>query len=188
MPYQTERLFAEYETIRAHVPIEDPSSLNSLDQLYAKVLVISSASEFENEISDLIQKFARESARSPELVTLVRRKAVERQYFQNFDWNAKNLNKFLSLFGGRVESMFDESVASGELDKPDILAFISMNGHRNELVHGNFAASAIDLTPTEVMEKFRRAVRVCATIAKCLGSAAAEPEPSDGAAQNPAAV
>jgi hypothetical protein len=174
MPYQTERLFDEYTEIRAHVPNEDLSSLTSLDQLYAKVLVISSGSEFEHVVSDIMLEFAAAGAKVPEITTLIQRKAVERQYFQNFAWDAKNINKFLSLFGGRVPVLFESKLDSDEITRDNVIDFIKMNAHRNELVHRNFAAASIEVTPQEVMDRFRSAVRVCDVLRTILEEAARE--------------
>ena len=174
MPYQTERLNDEYHAIREHIGAADLSALNSLDQLYAKVLVISSGSEFEALVSEIMEKFALAGAKVPEITTLIQRKAIDRQYFQNFAWDAKNINKFLSLFGGRVSEMFELKLAAGELSKENVLDFIQMNGRRNELVHRNFAAASADLTPEEAIAKFRSAVRVCDVLDAVLSQATLE--------------
>jgi hypothetical protein len=185
MAYQTDRLFEEYRAIRAHVPAEDLSSLNSLDQLYAKVLVISSGSEFETIVSNMMLEFATAGAKIPEITTLIQRKAIERQYFQNFAWEAKNINKFLSLFGGRVRDSFDAKLAADELSQQSIIDFIQSNNHRNELIHRNFAAASIEMTPDEVMKRFSSAVVVCDVLRTILGDAAA-PGPPFPVAPGPA--
>lgn len=182
MPYQTERLHEEYRVVRAHVPADDISALNSLDQLYAKVLVISSGSEFESLVASMMMEFGTRGALIPEITTLIQRKAVERQYFQNFDWSAKNINRFLSLFGGKVTELFDAATAAGVIPKESISDFISMNGHRNDLIHGNFAAASIDLTPEEVMAKFQSAVGLCDALEGILREVVeAAPAPGPGA-------
>lgn len=67
---------------------------------YSKVLILASASYFEDKISNLILDFCSSQTGENELITeFVRRKGLARQYHTLFSWKENNANTFFSLFG-----------------------------------------------------------------------------------------
>jgi hypothetical protein len=128
------------------------------DDNLKKVLLLSAASYFEDEIKDIILSFVEKNSDDNLMIkSFVKNKAVERQYHTYFDWNAKNANKFFSLFGEEFKNRAEEDVKDNSDLKKPILAFLEIGNLRNELVHGNFAVFPIEKTVEEIYELYRSA-------------------------------
>ena len=70
------------------------------DDNLKKVLLLSAASYFEDEIKDIILSFVEKNSNDNSMIkSFVKNKAVERQYHTYFDWGTGNANRFFSLFG-----------------------------------------------------------------------------------------
>ncbi|MEA3324548.1 MAG: HEPN domain-containing protein [Euryarchaeota archaeon] len=121
------------------------------DDNLKKVLLLSAASYFEDEIKDIILSFVeKNSGTNLIIISFVKNKAVERQYHTYFDWSARNANRFFSLFGDGFKDQASEDVKdNSELEK-SIRAFLEIGNLRNELVHGNFAVFPIEKTVEEI--------------------------------------
>lgn len=121
------------------------------DDNLKKVLLLSAASYFEDEIKDIILSFVEKNSDDNLMIkSFVKNKAVERQYHTYFDWNAKNANKFFSLFGEEFKNRAEGDVKDNSGLKEPILAFLEIGNLRNELVHGNFAVFPIEKTVEEI--------------------------------------
>ena len=106
---------------------------------FRKVLVLSIASYFENEVKNLILDFIKQKSRSEIVSTFVQRKAIERQYHTFFQWDGSNANAFFGLFGSDFKQKCKELISvDGELESA-VKAFIELGRTRNELVHLDFA-------------------------------------------------
>jgi hypothetical protein len=128
------------------------------DDNLKKVLLLSAASYFEDEIKDIILSFVEKNSDDNLMIkSFVKNKAVERQYHTYFDWNAKNANKFFSLFGEEFKNRAEEDVKDNSDLKKPILAFLEIGNLRNELVHGNFAVFPIEKTVEEIYDLYRLA-------------------------------
>ena len=127
------------------------------DDNLKKVLLLSAASYFEDEIKELILNFVEKNSNSPMIKSFVKNKAVERQYHTYFDWGTRNANRFFSLFGDEFKNQAKGDVKdNSELEK-SIRDFLEIGNLRNELVHGNFAVSHIEKTVEEIYELYRSA-------------------------------
>ncbi|PXF60982.1 MAG: hypothetical protein C4B59_06430 [Candidatus Methanogaster sp.] len=128
------------------------------DDNLKKVLLLSAASYFEDEIKDIILSFVeKNSGNNLIIISFVKNKAVERQYHTYFDWSARNANRFFSLFGDGFKDQASEDVKdNSELEK-SIRAFLEIGNLRNELVHGNFAVFPIEKTVEEIYDLYRLA-------------------------------
>ncbi|MEA1909157.1 MAG: HEPN domain-containing protein [Euryarchaeota archaeon] len=130
------------------------------DDNLKKVLLLSAASYFEDEIKDMILSFVEKNSDNNQMIkSFVRNKAVERQYHTYFEWNAKNVNKFFSFFGEEFKDRAKGDVEDNSDLKESIRAFLEIGNLRNELVHGNFAVFPIEKTVEEIYNLYRSAHR-----------------------------
>lgn len=128
------------------------------DDNLKKVLLLSAASYFEDEIKDIILSFVEKNSDDNLMIkSFVKNKAVERQYHTYFDWETRNANRFFSLFGDGFKDQAKEDVKDDlELEK-SIRAFLEIGNLRNELVHGNFAVFPIEKTVEEIYDLYHLA-------------------------------
>lgn len=128
------------------------------DDNLKKVLLLSAASYFEDEIKDIILSFVEKNSNDNSMIkSFVKNKAVERQYHKYFDWRARNANRFFSLFGEEFKDHAEGDVKGNpELEK-SIRDFLEIGNLRNELVHGNFAVFPIEKTVEEIYELYHSA-------------------------------
>ncbi|WP_418309117.1 HEPN domain-containing protein [Phascolarctobacterium succinatutens] len=143
-----------------------------IDSVYKKVLVLSAASYFESVISNYISTYAtRASGPDKRIVTLIENKVIERQYHTLFDWDAKNTNRFWSLFGENTKSKVREQLNSDGYLKSTEQAFIELGRQRNLLVHENFAEYDVNTTVEEIYAKYKLACEFVSFIATVLDPA-----------------
>ena len=129
------------------------------DSSFAKTLVVSAASYFEARLTEsLVQLYSDWTNQSEVLVHFVRNLAIERRYFQWFDWNSPNANSFFGKFGGNFRAMMVEKVRNDEGLRESIKAFIDLENLRNNLVHGNYAAFQLDQSVDDVLNLYEKAV------------------------------
>ncbi|HLP60655.1 MAG TPA: HEPN domain-containing protein [Candidatus Deferrimicrobium sp.] len=150
-------LIDRHNRIRSYLEEKGEISLKTdSDNEFRKVLVLSISSYFESEITDALLNLAR-STGSDEIVSLIRAKAISRQYHSLFAWDAKNINHFLKLLG----ESFKENV-SAEISRDSRLdegakAFLKLGQKRNVLVHENFASVPIEWTTEEIAQLYKDA-------------------------------
>ncbi|MBS0586503.1 MAG: hypothetical protein JSS37_00750 [Proteobacteria bacterium] len=139
----------------------------------SKILLLSSASYFENRITNAISDFAERISKSNEaLVSLVKNKAIERQYHTYFQWREKSRssNSFFAMFG----TSFRDSAKNYLRTTPNISeaekAFLELGDLRNLLVHGNFANYPLEKTADEIYELYKKALQFVEYIESKLSS------------------
>ena len=97
-----------------------------------------------------------ESLGDARVTTLVRLKAIKRQYHTYFDWNSRKLGSFRTMFGDEVSDSLKKLQ-----DQPDfnaaLDAFMEIGQQRNALVHGNFATQSLSGTLDEWIAKYNAA-------------------------------
>ena len=125
------------------------------DDNLKKVLLLSAASYFEDEIKELILDFVEKNSDNNLMIkSFVKNKAVERQYHTYFDWKTGNANSFFSLFGDEFKNQAKGDVKDNSKLEKSIRAFLEIGNLRNELVHGNFAVFPIEKTVEEIYELY----------------------------------
>lgn len=78
----------------------EPYFIVQFGTIFTKTLLLSAASYFEYEICRMVQTFIERKTQNDEcIISIVKQKAIERQYHTYFDWNGRNANQFFSLFG-----------------------------------------------------------------------------------------
>lgn len=153
-------LLQKHKLLSEHLAAQkELSLLNDSDDHFRKTLLLSAASYFETEIQDGIVAFVAEHATKAEpLLEFVKNKAIQRQYYTYFNWDAKNANAFFGLFGGPFKDFMSKEVQS----KPDladaIRKFLELGALRNQLVHQNFASFPLEKTVDEIYTLYKGAL------------------------------
>ena len=131
---------------------------STVDATFKKTLALSAASYFEDELRKLLLKFVDKKSNSNELlISLVRNKAIARQYHTFFDWRGKNANSFFALFGDEFKRSAIADVEENSELKESIKDFLDLGNTRNELAHLNFANMELNKTAKEVYDQFKNA-------------------------------
>lgn len=139
--------------------------LSEVESNFKKTLLLSIASYFETEISNIITQSANRHTNNNELlVSFIKRKAISRQYHTYFAWDSRNANAFFALFGDSFkDKMIMQVRANEKLDK-SIKAFLEIGNERNIMVHENFAEVPIDKTAEEIYKLYKEALIFIDTI------------------------
>jgi arsenate reductase-like glutaredoxin family protein len=124
------------------------------DDEFRKVLVLSISSYFESEITNALLNLAR-STGSEEIVSLIKAKAISRQYHSLFAWEAKNINHFLKLLGDSFKEAVSTEISKNNRLGEGARAFLELGRKRNELVHENFASFPIEWTTEEIAKYYQ---------------------------------
>lgn len=151
--------YKEFKELIDYLETNNEISLKLVaDDNLKKVLLLSAASYFEDEIKNIILNFVEKNSDNNSMIkSFVKNTSVEWEYFKYFDWKTRNANKFFSLFGGEFKDQAKGDVKdNSELEK-SIRAFLEIGNLRNELVHGNFAVFPIEKTVKEIYDLYHLA-------------------------------
>ncbi|MFO1440624.1 MAG: HEPN domain-containing protein [Verrucomicrobiaceae bacterium] len=145
------RLIAEASELTTFLSVHGQLSLvNIANDNSRKTLVLSAASLFENRITEALLGYAdRASNSDPCIVSMIRIKAIKRQYHTFFDWEKSKASTFYTLLGDRLGSELKQSCSS-DPGKTAVAAFLELGQLRNCLVHQNFAEYAVDKSISEI--------------------------------------
>lgn len=139
---------------------KEVSFQQDMDNKLKKLLIVSAASYFETRISELLLNFfGIKSNGNQEIVSFLKNKAISRQYHSYFDWEKRNINKFLSLFGEEFKKEASKEIQEQELES-SAKAFLKLGDLRNQLVHKNMATFFIELTSEEIYDLYKQALRL----------------------------
>ncbi|MGO9486792.1 MAG: HEPN domain-containing protein [Rhodomicrobium sp.] len=153
-----ERIHGELISLRQIISTsESASDQSAFETMAAKTLLLASASYFERRICDAILEAAKNAGMSEIFVSFLDRQALERNYHSMFDWKAKNINKFLGLFGDKHKKHMEDEIKETEDLAQAVNAFIFINSQRNLLVHNNFASFSLPVVMDEIWTKFQSA-------------------------------
>jgi hypothetical protein len=97
------------------------------------------------------------SQKNPLVREFVRQKGLSRQYHALFQWDAKNANKFFSLFGDDFRRYAEKRVKSDTSLEDGVKAFLELGDARNRLVHEDFGNFTLEKTAEELFALFQRA-------------------------------
>ena len=149
--------YSNYEELSAEIETKKASLRIWVNESYRRVLVLTIANHLETEVRALIQELIKKRSGS-ELVYSFLSISMERQYHTYFDWEARNANKFFSLFGERFKNEAVKDVASDDKLEEGILAFLEIGNTRNILMHENLHIVDIgNKTAKEFYESFKAA-------------------------------
>jgi hypothetical protein len=138
------------------------SYASSFHDIFSKILIISAASYFEEEIKSIILNFVinttKKTAKNKDLlISFVKNKSIERQYHTLFEWNKNNANQFFGLFGENFLKKVKIDISIDQKLKDSISAFIKIGQKRNLLAHQNFSTFPVDKTAKEVYHQYELA-------------------------------
>ncbi|WP_375583254.1 HEPN domain-containing protein [Cyclobacterium xiamenense] len=139
--------------------MQQPSFRIEAELNFKKGLLLSIASLFEKEVTDILTEFVSKKSNTNELVvSFFNNKAIKRQYHTLFSWDSSNANSFFGLFGNDFKNKMKERVRSEERFERAIKSFLALGNLRNQLVHKNFAEFHIDKTAKELHDEFYEAL------------------------------
>lgn len=146
-----ESLFRDTKELDSFLMNNNELSLRVLvDSNFRKSILLASASYFERQVTDLISEYAQSCTNDGRIIFFIKNKALSRQYHTLFNWDAKNCNAFLGLFGDEFKKQFGDKVSKDdELDK-SIKDFLEIGRERNRLVHQNFGSYSLEKTADEI--------------------------------------
>lgn len=122
-----------------------------LESNLRKTLLLSAASYFEYTLSREVEAFANEVASGNNLITsLIKSKAITRQYHNWFDWKSNNANQFFSLFGEDFKGHMRRRITESDSLEIAIRDFMEIGRERNQLVHSDYGSFLINKTPEEI--------------------------------------
>lgn len=125
---------------------------------FRRSLVLAITSSFEHDISEIVRSLpARHANGNPFLTELVVQKAVTRQYHTYFEWDKPNANKFFSMFGPAYKAVSQKKFSDDPNFRASVLSFLSLGETRNRMVHQNYLQFSLDLSPDDIILKFRQA-------------------------------
>jgi hypothetical protein len=174
-----DKLYTEFTDIVSVLADKKEISLQSvLDDNFRKSLLLSAASYFEHRITTAVIEFCSEIAGANTLVpSLVRNKAVSRQYHTWFDWNKSNANSFFGLFGADFKSHMDALNKQDSVLVDAIKDFLDLGQARNRLVHENYGTFVLEKTSEEIYKQYQSAMlfieRLPVELRKCSAAAVA---------------
>ncbi|MEU0499296.1 HEPN domain-containing protein [Mycobacterium sp. NPDC006124] len=158
-PDVVQEVFNEHAAIVAH--LQDAGELSystTLESTFPKIMLLSAASNLEEQVKTAVLDFVRRRAGdSEELVSFLRNKAIERQYHTFFNWDGRNANSFFGLFGESFKQRMKEHVDADPDLTQAIRDFLDLGNARNTLVHGDYAAAAMDKSARDVLTQYHSA-------------------------------
>lgn len=144
------------------------SYFSEAENNFRKNILLSAASYFENEITEIIIEFAKVHSNNDDLViSIIKQKAVNRQYHTYFKWDdSKNGNSFFSLFGDDFKNKMSDKFKKDPDFEESIKAFYQIGQERNKMVHQNFAEIVIDKTAEEIYKLYQNSLLFIETLKK----------------------
>jgi len=154
-------LYEEYMALDGFLKERNEPSLKILaESNFKKNLILSIASYFEFVICNELVEYCFEISKpSPIVGSLVKNKAISRQYHTLFKWDDKNgANQFFGLLGDEFKRYMKELLRLDNLMTKGVEAFLEIGNERNRLVHQNFASYNIEKTIFEIYESYTDAL------------------------------
>ena len=147
-----ERLKDELDELMRFLLRSEPSLATSASATLTKALVLAGASEIEVDVQQHIVDYYVEISGedAAHAAAFVEKKAVKRQYHTYFDWDKPSANPFFALFGPVFSVRLKAQMKADEEFATSVRAFLQIGSLRNQIVHQNFAAFTLELTPDEV--------------------------------------
>lgn len=156
----------DYQELKGYLLENGQISLeNNVENHLKKVMLLSCASYYENEIQEIIKQFVNKYSSDEKISNFVVKKAISRQYHTYFQWEGNNINSFLGLFGETFKREVSTVISQDEKLKSQMKAFLELGNERNKMVHENFLVYNLEKTFDEIIrlnedaEKFVEFIR-----------------------------
>lgn len=143
----------------------EPSLISDLDDIARKTVLVSAASYFETTLTNAVHSFCVECSNKNTLVpSIVRAKAINRQYHTWFSWESNNANSFFSLFGDDFKNYMSERISKDDNLEESIRAFMEIGRERNRLIHGDFSTFQLEKTAEEIHGLYEKALHFVSSV------------------------
>ena len=150
----------EYEELTDFlIKHKDLSLSTNVNHHYRKIYLLSCASYYEMEIVKIIKDFVEINSADERIINFITNKAIARQYHTYFEWDQKNINKFLGYFGSRFKNSVSIEISNSPILTSQVEAFLAIGNERNKMVHENFLVYTLDKTFSELRDLDRKATR-----------------------------
>ena len=131
----------------------------TMENSFPKTMLLAAASYFESRLSNDVEQLAIDETRDDHvLVWLIRREVISRRYHTWFDWNKRNVNRFLSMFGKDFVEQATNWIRADDKLYTAVRDFMEIGEDRNRLVHENFGSTTFNKTTLDVYQKYKSAV------------------------------
>lgn len=135
------------------------SLASDAQSLFAKSLVIISASYFEDFLKSAIQEALRIKVSDIKLAHFSYKKGIDRQFHTWFDWRNGSASPFFALFGDEFSEDCKKILKSDTELNTSCRDFIYIGNTRNEIVHRNFLTYSLTSTSEEIHYKAKGSAR-----------------------------
>ncbi len=130
-----------------------------VNEHYRKILLLSCASYYEKQITQIIKDFVMLKTEDERIISFVNNKAINRQYHTYFQWDqTNNINQFLGLFGAEFKKTIAEEIKSSDELSKQISSFLEIGAERNKMVHQNFLEYQLEKTFDEIVKLHKEAL------------------------------
>jgi len=149
-----EKLYNDFENLKIYLlKSKELDYFNLVEKQFTKNLIISSASFIESFLQKILINFVDKTSSHDIITHFLKNKAISRQYHTYFNWDSKNANNFLGLFGNDFKEHMKDKIKSNNMES-NIKSFLELGKLRNELVHQNFIIYTTDKTLEEIKNLF----------------------------------
>jgi len=161
MSTPVDRIHSEsIEIIRSLKDAGEISLALSAEDSLRKALLLAAASYFEYKLTNDVFAFVESVTNRDSLVgSLVKSKAISRQYHTWFDWDKSNANKFFGLFGEEFKTHMNGKISISSDLMDGIKSFLLIGSERNRLAHGDFASFSMSLTAQDIYMHYSAALK-----------------------------
>lgn len=165
-----DKLYGEYAAIVLMMDQYNAVSFrNTLNENFRKALLLTAASHFEHRVtSDVVLFCAEVAGGNPMVSSLIKNKAVSRQYHTWFDWKMSNANAFFSMFGDGFRSHMTNLVKTDLGMSKSIVDFLEVGRERNRLVHQDYGSFFLEKSAEEIFALYVSAMVFVEFIPKAL--------------------
>lgn len=155
-----DRIYGDIDKLMSLLAVHGEISLSSsADDTYRKSLLLSIASYFESKLSQIVLKFVEEQTCDKHIVvSLVKSKAISRQYHTWFAWDGNNANSFFALFGAEFKNSVSRVIRENQQLDDSIKCFLELGRDRNRLVHQDYASFPLEKTSGEIYKSYKSAL------------------------------
>ena len=131
----------------------------AIEENLRKTLLLSAASYFEWQLSNSVRDFVDEVTKNNLMIgTLVKSKAINRQFHTWFDWKNNSAAPFYALFGPGFRDHMNGKIKVDQAIAEGLQAFLYIGATRNLLVHSDYATYPIEKTPSEIYDLYMKAI------------------------------
>ena len=129
----------------------------TVNDVFTKMLLLSAASYCESRTIDILIKLYEDRCGGGKtaLAEFVKSQALNRKYYQLFDWDARNTNRFFGMFGSGFREYMQAKLENNSEYKDRVKAFLELGKMRNEIVHENLATFNLGKNADEIFSLYR---------------------------------